>query len=273
MEILLLGTAAAEGWPAPFCVCRHCEEARKRGGPNIRTRSGALIDDELKIDFSPDTVMQMQQSGRNLSKLKTLIFTHQHSDHLDAQELEWAVKPFTQTPPPPIQTFGNSEVIAEIRRVFGKLAPARLNLELNTVKAGDRITTAVGDEVWAMRADHVQGATVLRIRRNEKVLFYGHDSGLYPAEAMEQLSDGVQLDVALLDCTNGSLDTGDRGHMGINGVAKMVRELRSRGAIVDRTRVIATHFSHNGAYLHEELVRAFLPHRIEVAFDGMVIQV
>src|SRR5205085_12525684 len=85
MEIILLGTAAAEGWPAPFCVCKYCEEARKRGGPNIRMRSGALIDGELKIDFGPDTVSQMQRSGRNLSKLKTLVFTHQHSDHLDAQ--------------------------------------------------------------------------------------------------------------------------------------------------------------------------------------------
>jgi phosphoribosyl 1,2-cyclic phosphate phosphodiesterase len=273
MEIVLLGTAAAEGWPAPFCVCRNCEEARKRGGSNIRTRSGALIDDELKIDFCPDTVVQMQRTGRNLSKVKTLLFTHQHSDHLVASELEWAVKPFTQTPPEPIHTYGNSEVIAEINRAFGKLADTRKNLVLHEIKAGDHFTTPTGEEVWAMRADHVQGATVLRIRRNGKVIFYGHDSGLYPDEALEQLSDGIALDVALLDCTNGSLDVGDRGHMGVNGVVKMVRELRTRGAITDRTRVIATHFSHNGAYLHEELLRAFLPHGIDVAFDGMAIKV
>ena len=48
MEMILLGTAAAEGWPAPFCACVHCNAARSRGGANIRTRSGALIDDELK---------------------------------------------------------------------------------------------------------------------------------------------------------------------------------------------------------------------------------
>jgi phosphoribosyl 1,2-cyclic phosphate phosphodiesterase len=51
-----------------------------------------------------------------------------------------------------------------------------------------------------------------------------------------------------------------------------VDELRTRGAITDTTRVIATHFSHNGGLLHEELVRAFLPYRIEVAFDGMVVR-
>ena len=51
----------------------------------------------------------------------------------------------------------------------------------------------------------------------------------------------------------------------------MVTELRRRKAIVDHTRVIATHFSHGGKWMHEELVRYFLPYGIEVAYDGMVI--
>src|SRR5207253_2458592 len=106
------------GWPAPFCWCRHCEEARRRGGANIRSRSGALIDDELKIDFGPDTVSQMQRSRRNLSRLKTILFTHQHSDHFTPAEMEWASKPFTQTPPGPIEICANAAVMAEMRRAF-----------------------------------------------------------------------------------------------------------------------------------------------------------
>lgn len=61
--------------------------------------------------------------------------------------------------------------------------------------------------------------------------------------------------------------------MDCNGVIQSVADLRRRGAIVDRTRVIATHFSHNGGLLHEELIKTFLPHGIEVAFDGMVVRV
>jgi len=273
MRIQLLGTAAAEGWPAPFCLCAACEEARRRGGMNIRTRSGSLIDEDLKIDFSPDTLMQMQRLGRNLARVRTLIFTHQHCDHLAASELEWAAKPFTQTPPEPIEIWGNRQVIAEIQRVSSALAPGRSNYRLNTFAAGDHFKTTAGEEVWAMRADHVEGATILRIRRQGKTILYGHDSGLYPPEALERLSDGVPLDVALFDCTNGSLNTGDRNHMGIGGVIQMRDELRRRGAIGPGTRVIATHFSHNGKFLHEELVRAFLPQGIEVGFDGMMVEV
>lgn len=43
MKITYLGTAAAEGFPAMFCNCEYCREAKKLGGKNIRTRSQAII--------------------------------------------------------------------------------------------------------------------------------------------------------------------------------------------------------------------------------------
>ena len=273
MELVILGTAAAEGWPAPFCLCPFCQEARRRGGMNIRARSGALIDDELKIDFGPDTVGQMQRTGRHLANVKTLVFTHQHSDHFVPTELEWAARPFTQTPPAtPVELWGNSQIIDDIKRLAQHMPADRFNYKVREIAAGGIYRTSAGDEIWALPADHVVGASVLRIRRKGKVLFYGHDSGLYPQATMDALCDGIPLDIALLDCTNGGLKTENRGHMGCDGVKRTVAELRRRGAITEATRVIATHFSHNGGLLHEELVRTFLPDRIEVAFDGMVVR-
>src|SRR5438552_10505091 len=141
MELILLGTAAAEAWPAPFCLCRHCDEARRRGGPNIRSRSGALIDGELKIDFGPDTVSQMQRTGRNLSRLRTILFTHQHSDHFVPTELEWAIKPFTQTPPPgPIEICANAVVMDELRRTFERLPRMAPAFNLRQTRPGDHFT-------------------------------------------------------------------------------------------------------------------------------------
>ena len=54
MEFRFLGTAAAEGWPAMFCECEACREAERRGGRNIRRRSGAMLGDEILIDCPPD---------------------------------------------------------------------------------------------------------------------------------------------------------------------------------------------------------------------------
>ena len=36
---------------------------------------------------------------------------------------------------------------------------------------------------------------VYRLRRAGKVLFYGHDSGCYPAPTMDTLCDGTKLDI------------------------------------------------------------------------------
>ena len=55
MRIKYLGTAAAEGVPGIFCDCENCKRARKLGGKNIRTRSQAILDDTLLIDFPADT--------------------------------------------------------------------------------------------------------------------------------------------------------------------------------------------------------------------------
>jgi phosphoribosyl 1,2-cyclic phosphate phosphodiesterase len=277
MELTILGTAAAEGWPAPFCRCAFCEEARRRGGPNIRTRSGALIDDDLKIDFCPDTLCQMQRTGRCLDRVRTLVFTHQHSDHVAAQEMEWAVVPYTQTPPAEIHVHANAETLALIEGAFepkqrDQLTNYRFHPPLQSLVP---VTTAAGDVILPMPADHVRGAFVLRITRarDGKTLFYGHDSGLYPEATLAALADGPKLDIALFDCTLGGQKSQNRGHMGIDGVIQMADELRRRGAVTDRTKLVATHFSHNGGLLHEELCAAFLPHGILVAYDGITLRV
>ncbi|MBA2481148.1 MAG: hypothetical protein H0V44_10840 [Planctomycetes bacterium] len=77
MDLHLLGTAAAEGWPAAYCDCPVCELARELGGPNIRMRTGALIDDDLKIDHSPDTIVHMQRARRSLAKVRAIVMTHE----------------------------------------------------------------------------------------------------------------------------------------------------------------------------------------------------
>jgi len=57
MKLQYLGTAAAEGIPAVFCECENCIKSKLSGGRNIRTRSQALIDDCILIDFPQDTYM------------------------------------------------------------------------------------------------------------------------------------------------------------------------------------------------------------------------
>ena len=82
MKLTHYGTAAAEGWPALWCNCESCKTARARGGKNIRSRSQSLVNDDLLIDFPPDTYMHTVINGLDLNPVKNVLITHSHGDHL-----------------------------------------------------------------------------------------------------------------------------------------------------------------------------------------------
>jgi phosphoribosyl 1,2-cyclic phosphate phosphodiesterase len=236
-------------------------------------RSGAIIDNDLKIDFCPDTVVQMQRFGRCLDQIQTLVFTHQHCDHIAPHELRWSALPYSHiSPDKRIAVYGNGEVIKIIRQGLGGDIDS-CRLELHEMKPLEPITTPTGDTVLPLPASHVAGAFVLRITRADcKSIFYGHDSGFYPGATLDALEKAGAVDIALFDCTSGGKTTNNQSHMDIDGVLKMVENLRGRGVLTPATKLIATHFSHNGKVLHEELVQRFLPHGVQVAFDGMVVR-
>src|SRR6476659_2446886 len=87
MKVKFIGTAASEGFPAPFCQCGSCESARKRKGKNSRRRSSILINENILIDFGPDTYSASLSGLVDLSSIKHIVFTHSHTDHLYLNEL------------------------------------------------------------------------------------------------------------------------------------------------------------------------------------------
>lgn len=270
MEVCLLGSGSASGWPVPFCKCDACEEARRRRGPNIRSRSGAMIDDDFKIDFCPDTFAQLRDTGRDLNHLKVLVFTHQHRDHIAPFDMNRCVPEFARMPAEKIDIYGSAPVLEIIQKECSRLVEIS---ELHLLKEHVPVTLENGDEILPLLAEHVEGAMTLRIVRGGKSLFYGHDSCEYPEETLNALEERGPLDIALMDCNAGGIELPNRRHMNAFYVEKMRDELARRGAITDKTRVIATHFSHKGKWLHEELLAHFTPRGIEVAYDGMTIHV
>jgi len=84
MKVRYLGTAASEGFPAVFCNCEYCQTARKTG--EFRTRSQVLIEDNLLIDFPPETYLHAVTGKIDLSAITCLLVTHSHTDHFYAQE-------------------------------------------------------------------------------------------------------------------------------------------------------------------------------------------
>ena len=87
MKIKYLGTAAYEGIPSLFCECETCKKARAFKGKNIRTRSQALINDDLLIDFPPDTLVHANTYGIDFQRIHHCLITHSHSDHFYPEDI------------------------------------------------------------------------------------------------------------------------------------------------------------------------------------------
>jgi phosphoribosyl 1,2-cyclic phosphate phosphodiesterase len=88
MRITILGTAAAEAIPAPFCECETCRHAREHKGKNIRKRAAYVINNDMVVDWGPDVVSACSQLGLSLSRIKYGLVSHNHLDHILPQNLK-----------------------------------------------------------------------------------------------------------------------------------------------------------------------------------------
>ena len=95
MKIKFLGTAAYEGVPAMYCQCKVCRDSLKTGGRALRTRSQALVDDMLLLDYNADTVCHFLQYRIDWNKVGSCLITHSHSDHLYPLDIAILSTPFT----------------------------------------------------------------------------------------------------------------------------------------------------------------------------------
>ncbi|MCL6521962.1 MAG: hypothetical protein K6U79_06240 [Firmicutes bacterium] len=144
-------------------------------------------------------------------------------------------------------------------------------IAFHDLRLWEPIALGEGLSATAVEATHARGETCVNylLERDGRRLLQGHDTGWWPEVTWEFLATWP-LDVVLLDCTHGPRPASP-GHLNVEGVVAAREALAKAGALADGARVIATHFSHNGGWLHAQLQHYFAPHGIEVAYDGMAL--
>jgi phosphoribosyl 1,2-cyclic phosphate phosphodiesterase len=271
MKIRILGTAAAEGIPAIACDCETCIVARERGGKNIRARSGALIDDVLKIDFGPDTLYHIHRDRLDPTLWKWIIFTHSHHDHCAHEEFQYLLPGFA---PPKISEnlhlYGNlhvQEKVAQVKHYGG------LQLTAEPLKAFEPLVLDPY-KILPVLANHTDGEECHNfiVERGDKRLLYACDTGWYPEETWDFLQ-GMHMNLLVLEATKALTEASYTKHLSIKECVDFCHRLREQGTLSSRSRVILTHFSHNGDALQEEMEVRAHPEGMEIAYDGIVIEV
>lgn len=261
VEVLLLGTGAADGIPNPFCRCQTCTDHRERG--ELRTPTSVLIDGRLLVDPGPEAPRQVSRFGHDLTGLVAVLAGHAHSDHLDPALLmhrSWVTRE-------PLEVVGPEPVVARSRQW---LDGDQTIVGFTTVTAGDTVEVA-GYRVSVLAANHEAfgEACCYVIEDDTASVLYATDTGLLPESTLAVLA-GRRVDLVLLEETFGPrTDKGDR-HLHLATFAATVARLRAIGTIAEGTRVVAVHLAHDNpplAQLRAELAEL----GAEVLPDGMMI--
>jgi len=268
MNVTLLGTASAEGWPGLFCRCESCARARRLGGKNIRTRSSSLIDGVLKIDFPPDILHQVIQNNLDLQSLKAVLFTHGHDDHFSVPELQYLGKYFTsEAIKTVLPIYGPPDVIERLREL---LNPMLVPVALHTLQMWKR-TCVAGYGVTPIRAQHDTSRECYNFLIQDEsgtTLLYATDTGWYEEETWHFLA-GKWIDGIVVECTKGLKQDGYMAHMCIPEIIRMRDKLQAMGTLAPGAPIVTTHHSHLCGMMHEELSAVLAPSRIQVGFDGL----
>jgi len=276
MKIRYMGTAAAEGCPALFCQCALCQTARKQGGKDVRTRSQALIDDSLLVDFPPDTYQHFLSTPEfDLSSVRHVLITHSHADHFYPLDAALRCNDFAEGIEGIMTLYGNDTVQTVWDRTLQgeysiyKDLPKRVLFRL----LAPFVETQVGDHlVTALPANHKrdENCYIYIIKRQNKRLLYANDTGINFVPEVWDYLKGLRFDAVSMDCTAMDRRVG-RYHMGLPDNVELKTLLLEMGCADENTVFIVTHFSHFGGLTHEELANRALSQGFETAYDGMTL--
>jgi phosphoribosyl 1,2-cyclic phosphate phosphodiesterase len=273
MELLLLGTAAAEGCPGLFCECERCAQYRVHGGRSFRLRQAALINKNCLIDFGPDLLVAAQRQHIHLSKVTTALITHFHEDHWFSANLLYRHHWFREQQLPMLHLYGGPRLESEVLELCAqhRINTADMAIEYHIIHSRDYFSSGCYT-VTAFSATHNPAVDPLiyAIQESDKRLIYACDTGPLSAETMTGLT-GFSADLLVLEHTMG--DKPAETHMGRTDFLSTVERLRANQALSSDAKIVATHFSHHYHPPHEKLEAQLAVYGIIAGYDGLRLTV
>ena len=253
MKFQYLGTSAAEGVPALYCDCKNCMKARALGGKNLRSRSQAVIDDTILIDFPPDTYLHYYVHNFPLPKIKHIFVTHTHADHLQLDDIVMRKTGLANlSDPSPLNFYGSPDVSKTITQKKVNHEMPDSDILIHTLKPYETYEVE-GYSITPLPAVHggydISGKNGNKnsqfipytyiIEKDGKSMLYHHDSDFYADETFEFLvKRNKPFNFVSIDCTNGIDKKKSIGHLGLDE-AIIIRDEFIKNGIANKNTIFA----------------------------------
>ena len=254
MKVTVLGSGSAYGTPMIFNSWGDADASDSR---NRRQRASIFLEDEgkrLLVDAGPD--LREQINRENIADFDAVFLTHPHYDHIGGvPELPRACKILGHQ----IDIYASDLTMDELKKCYAYLfsgigEPDSGGLVWHVLK--DEPVTAAGLEldVFSVPHHHLQSNGF----RYKNFAYVTDWQGL-PEYAAARL-DGA--DLLLAECNNG-MTPAQNGHSSWPEIVDRLKGLKIG-------RIVLTHLS---ARVDYRTLQEQLPENVQVAYDGMVLEV
>jgi phosphoribosyl 1,2-cyclic phosphate phosphodiesterase len=254
MRVTFLGTGTSCGLPVLGCDCLVCASDDPR---NRRLRVSLLLEwngANVVIDTGPDFREQMIRA--RVKRLDAVLYTHTHVDHLFGLD---DIRIYCFRMGRRIPVFGERSALDRIHHVFDYAFAAKTEgggvpqLEMHEITVREPFSL-LGRRVMPLRVWH--GSTPVVAYRIGNFA-HATDCSDIPPATMDQLTG---LDVLVLDALR------PRPHSTHFSIAEAV-------AVAEKLQPKRTYFVHMTHDVDHETVNAQLPAGMELAYDGLVLDV
>lgn len=250
MRVTVLGSGTSHGVPMIGCECAVCTSPDPR---NRRFRPSIAVENEgntILVDTTPE--LRLQALAFRLKRVDAVFYTHSHADHIFGFD---DIRRFNDLLGDEVPVFASPATLEDLRRVFRYVFVA-------TQAGGGKPRVALNEipedfEMFGMRIRafpvYHGDLPVLAFRFGD--FAYVTDVNRIPPNSMEKLR-GVQT--LILDAVR---YTPHATHFGLWQAVQVARELMPE-------RTYFTHLSHK---FDHEAANAQLPAGMELAYDGLVL--
>lgn len=254
MRVTFLGTGTSHGVPVIGCECTTCRsadprDARWRPSIYIETDDGQAI----LVDAGPDLRAQALRFG--LRRVDAIVFTHGHADHILGID---EIRRFNALQQRPMACFGDGPTLSDIEQMFAYV------FDPATSKGGGLPELALFTIAGPFCIGRQEIVPIPIVHGTRPILglrlggfAYLTDCSRIP-DASWALLEG--LDVLVLDALR---ERPHPTHFSLGEAVHAAHRIAAR-------RTLFTHMCHD---LSHESTNARLPQGIELAYDGLVLEV
>lgn len=253
MIVTFLGTGTSQGIPVIACECEICKSLDYRD-KRLRTSIHIDIDGKsLIVDSGPD--FRQQVLRERIKHLDALIFTHEHKDHTAGMD---DVRGFNYKMKKDVQVYAVPRVIEHLKREFAYVFaedryPGVPQIEINAIE--NKPMNIAGIPVTPIEVLHYK-LPVMGFRIGD--FTYITDAKTIAENELEKIKGSKVL------VLNALRKEEHISHFSLDQAIEVINNINPEKAYL-------THLSHQMG-LHKD-VSEKLPERVEIAYDGLKIEV